>query len=394
MAAGLLRVLRRADHASDVFRRVESGEVWERPAQAAYTSVKYKAGGIENRKGEGYNKTRLNNGQRTILFNSVKRVFDEDIKRLKEKGVASREIFASITDENSETREKVLKHLRTVSIRFHAPNLGMDGRRAIVERITKQNGLSDAKINAAFEDMKATIEEAIDYAGVIYRELALDARATNGHAPRIRSWRDVERARAQRETEPERENQIKGSRSEIQDGFSDADDSTHYSAEAEEAPRKFADKAFLKLTRRNHIKGDKILVEERKVEQPTLGLMNYIFSSPSRIASKVQRFRLFWRMADRAMNMLTKNRSYYARKLEEAMAFVKNKADRQVLYDVLLTGDAEGREYTRQELADDGISDNVIEAYTRIRRLMTRAFFKKGALVYEISNMTIRKKTK
>ena len=374
MAASLLRVLRRADHASDVFRRVESGEVWKRPAQVAYTSVKYKAGGIENRKGEGYNETRLNDSQRTILFNSVKRVFDEDIKRLKEKGVASREIFASITDENSETREKVLKHLRAVSIRFHAPNLGMDGRRAIVERITKQNGLSDDKINAAFEDMKATIEEAIDYAGVIYRELALDARATNGHAPRIRSWRDVERARAQRETRPERENQIKESRSEIQDGFSDGDASTHYSAEAEESPKNFANNVFLKLTRRNHIKGDKIIVEERKAEQPTLGLMNYIFSSPSRIASKVQRFRLFWRMADRAMNMLTKNRSYYARKLDEAMAFVKNKADRQVLYDVLLTGDAEGKEYTRQELADDGIDDNVIEAYTRIRRLMTRAY--------------------
>ncbi len=31
MAAGLLRVLRRADHASDIFRKAESGKVWERP---------------------------------------------------------------------------------------------------------------------------------------------------------------------------------------------------------------------------------------------------------------------------------------------------------------------------------------------------------------------------
>ena len=34
MAAALLRVLRRADHASDVFRRVESGKVWERSLDA------------------------------------------------------------------------------------------------------------------------------------------------------------------------------------------------------------------------------------------------------------------------------------------------------------------------------------------------------------------------
>lgn len=148
----------------------------------------------------------------------------------------------------------------------------------------------------------------------------------------------------------------------------------HYSVEAEGAPKSFAKKAFLKLAKKSHIKGDKIIVEEQGEEKPTIGLTNYVLSSPSRIASKVQSFRMFFRMADRAMNTLTKNRSNYARKLGEAMDFVKKKSDRQVLYEILLNGDAEGKEYTRQELADDGISDNVIEAYTRIRRLMRKAY--------------------
>ena len=148
----------------------------------------------------------------------------------------------------------------------------------------------------------------------------------------------------------------------------------HYSVEAEEAPKNFVKKVFLKLAKKSHIKGDKIIVEEQGEEKPTIGLTNYVLSSPSRIASKVQSFRMFFRMADRAMNILTKNRSDYAHKLGEAMDFVKKKSDRQALYEILLNGDAEGKEYTRQELVDDGISDNVIEAYMRIRRLMTKAY--------------------
>ena len=148
----------------------------------------------------------------------------------------------------------------------------------------------------------------------------------------------------------------------------------HYSAEAEEAPKSFAKKAFLKLAKKSHIKGEKIVVEEQNDAKPTMSLTNYVLSSPSRIADKVQAFRLFYRMGARAMDTLTKHRSDYARKLGEAMDFVKKKSDRQALYEILLNGDAEGKEYTRQELADDGISENVIEAYTRIRRLMTKAY--------------------
>ena len=49
----------------------------------------------------------------------------------------------------------------------------------------------------------------------------------------------------------------------IRDGFSSAQNPMHYSAEAEEAPKSFAKKAFLKLAKKSHIKGDKIIVEEQ-----------------------------------------------------------------------------------------------------------------------------------
>ena len=370
-AAGrLLRVIRGVDHASDVFRRVESGEVWERPARTG-NQKKYSVEGVENPGEADYNEDRLSDSQKEMLFDSVKRVFDSQVKVLKQHGITEDEINAELTAHNSEQRTKALAGLKATYNQLHAKGLNQEGKREIVERISGNKNLSNAQISALFTKLKTYSEEAVDYAGVIYRELAVHRRGDYGNASQVLTWRDIDRFRGIAER---KENNINESRSDIRDGFSSAQNPMHYSAEAEEAPKSFAKKAFLKLAKKSHIKGEKIIVEEQGEEKPTIGLGNYVLSSPSRIAEKVQVFRLFYRMADRAMNVLTKHRSDYARKLGAAMELVKEKTDKQALYEILLNGDAEGKEYTRQELADDGISENVIEAYTRIRRLMTKAY--------------------
>ena len=370
-AAGrLLRVIRGTDHASDVFRRVESGEVWERPARTG-NQKKYSAEGVENPGEADYNEDRLSDSQKEMLFDSVKRVFDSQVKVLKQHGITEDEINAELTAHNSEQRTKALAGLKATYNQLHAKGLNQEGKREIVERISGNKNLSNAQISALFTKLKTYSEEAVDYAGVIYRELAVHRRGDYGNASQVLTWRDIDRFRGIAER---KENNINESRSDIRDGFSSAQNPMHYSAEAEEAPKSFAKKAFLKFAKRSHIKGEKIVVEEQNDAKPTMNLTNYVLSSPSRIADKVQAFRLFYRMGTRAMDTLTKHRSDYARKLGEAMDFVKKKSDRQALYGILLNGDAEGKEYTRQELADDGISENVIEAYTRIRRLMTKAY--------------------
>lgn len=371
MAAALRRVLRRADHASDVFRKVESGEVWKRATDAGKTQKKYSAEGVENPGEADYNEDRLSDNQKEMLFDSVKRVFDSQVKVLKQHGITEDEINAELTAHNSEQRTKALAGLKATYNQLHAKGLNQEGKREIVERISGNKNLSNAQISALFTKLKTYSEGAVDYAGVIYRELAVHRRGDYGNASQVLTWRDIDRFRGIAER---KENNINESRSDIRDGFSSAQNPMHYSVEAEEAPKNFVKKVFLKLAKKSYIKGDKIIVEEQGEEKPTIGLTNYVLSSPSRIASKVQSFRMFFRMADRAMNILTKNRSDYARKLGEAMDFVKKKSDRQALYEILLNGDAEGKEYTRQELVDDGISDNVIEAYMRIRRLMTKAY--------------------
>ncbi len=370
-AAGrLLRVIRGTDHASDVFRRVESGEAWERPARTG-NQKKYSVEGVENPGEADYNEDRLSDSQKEMLFDSVKRVFDSQVKVLKQHGITEDEINAELTAHNSEQRTKALAGLKATYNQLHAKGLNQEGKREIVERISGNKNLSNAQISALFTKLKTYSEEAVDYAGVIYRELAVHRRGDYGNASQVLTWRDIDRFRGIAER---KENNINESRSDIRDGFSSAQNPMHYSAEAEEAPKSFAKKAFLKFAKRSHIKGEKIVVEEQNDAKPTMNLTNYVLSSPSRIADKVQAFRLFYRMGTRAMDTLTKHRSDYARKLGEAMDFVKKKSDRQALYEILLNGDAEGKEYTRQELADDGISDNVIEAYTRIRRLMTKAY--------------------
>ena len=163
------------------------------------------------------------------------------------------------------------------------------------------------------------------------------------------------------------------SRSE-KDGFSDANFSV--SPAQEEAPKNFLRKQFEKLGKSAGIKAGKIIVEEdgKTNSGNEINLKQYVFASPSRIAKKVAAFREFYNMGSRAMDVLTKNRSDYGRKLGEAFELVKNKEDRQTLNDILLSGDAEGVEFTKQELINDGINENVAEAYVRIRRLMTKAY--------------------
>ena len=96
--------------------------------------------------------------------------------------------------------------------------------------------------------------------------------------------------------------------------------------------------------------------------------------SPSRVAAKVPQFKLFFEYANRAMQKLTSLRSDYARKLDSALKLVKNKEDRQELYGLLAQGDAEGKEFTQKELLDDGVSENVAQAYKQVRQLMTKAY--------------------
>ena len=159
--------------------------------------------------------------------------------------------------------------------------------------------------------------------------------------------------------------------SETTEGRSESQDASSIG----ENERGWFDRIYERFGKSAGIKAGKIIVEEREKGSNDIGLADYVAGSPSRIAEKVKMFRQFFHMGDKAMNTLTKNRSDFARKLEQAMNLVKNKEDREDLFNVLLIGDAEGKEYTKQQLMEEeGVNGNVADAYIRIRRLMTKAY--------------------
>lgn len=130
-----------------------------------------------------------------------------------------------------------------------------------------------------------------------------------------------------------------------------------------------------KLAKGLHLKGEKIMLEEdAKDPSRDINLKQYIAASPSRVAEKVKTFRVLYVMADRAMNKVVSLRDGFERKLNKALALASSKDDRQDLFDLLLRGDAEGKEWTRQELIDDGVKENVADAYIQIRRQLSRAY--------------------
>lgn len=154
--------------------------------------------------------------------------------------------------------------------------------------------------------------------------------------------------------------------------YNEVESDTRYAAEQKGA-QSFIKAAASKLGKRMGVKSDKIITEEEKAKEG-IGILDYLIASPSRVATRVKSFRQFYRMGVRAMDVLTERRSYYQRKLGKAMKLVKSKNDYEELTDILLSGDAEGKEWTKEELIQSGTKENVAEAYTRIRRLMRQAY--------------------
>lgn len=154
--------------------------------------------------------------------------------------------------------------------------------------------------------------------------------------------------------------------------YNEVESDTRYAAERKGA-QSFIKAAASKLGKRMGVKSDKIITEEAKAKEG-IGILDYLIASPSRVATRVKSFRQFYRIGVRAMDVLTERRSYYQRKLGKAMQLVKSKNDYEELTDILLSGDAEGKEWTKEELIQSGTKENVAEAYTRIRRLMRQAY--------------------
>ena len=139
--------------------------------------------------------------------------------------------------------------------------------------------------------------------------------------------------------------------------------------------RSFLGRIAERFGRQLGLKADRIITEERQTNRErNMTLLDYLFSSPSRVAEKYQLFRAFFNIADRAYNLLTERRTYFNKKLDTAMRLAKKKEDYEDLRAVLLAGDAEQKEYTKAELLADGVKENVADAYLGVRETLKELY--------------------
>ncbi|MEQ2421662.1 DEAD/DEAH box helicase family protein [Megasphaera sp. CLA-AA-H81] len=113
-------------------------------------------------------------------------------------------------------------------------------------------------------------------------------------------------------------------------------------------------------------------IAQKKADEKDIGVHRTFLQSPSRIAEKKKYFRPFFKMADDAMNLLTKLRADYQRHLDSALNL--SKKDKASLQELLWAGDMEGKEYTREELREQGYNEQVIDSYWKIRNLFRKAY--------------------
>ena len=139
--------------------------------------------------------------------------------------------------------------------------------------------------------------------------------------------------------------------------------------------RSFLDRIAERFGRQLGLKADRIITEERQTNRErNMTLLDYLFSSPSRVAEKYQLFRAFFNIGDRAYNLLTERRTYFNKKLDTAMRLAKKKEDYEDLRAVLLAGDAEQKEYTKAELLADRVKENVADAYLGVRETLKELY--------------------
>lgn len=344
-------------------RDIETGKVFENS--------------VDNQEQVGDNEGEigLDDGMKTRLYNTLEKHIDDYIAR-ESKKYDVRDIMKELVSEHPALRTDLFSKVNAILIDLRNHINDSEVKRKRIESIKHEKNIRPEDVDEKYQKLIDDFQEVLDYGGVLYREITLDRQRYNGVRGRVVSWRTAEQQRDEREGNGIRASISTNENQSEKAGFSNGKTQFSISPEQEQAPQSFLEKVFSKFGKSDNIKAGKIIVEQndKNSEQEEVNLKNYIFSSPSRIAEKVASFKYFYTIGKRAMDVLTQKRSNFERKLNKAMSLVDNKEDYKALSDVLLSGDMEGKEWTKAELIADGIKENVAEAYVQIRRLMDQAY--------------------
>lgn len=106
-----------------------------------------------------------------------------------------------------------------------------------------------------------------------------------------------------------------------------------------------------------------------------MSITQTLLRSPSYIAEHVKRFAAFFKMAVKAQETQEHLRNLFNKQLNRIHhLYLHSKQDVQDWANLLWQGDAEGKEYSRKELRDMGVAENVANAYSATRAMINHVY--------------------
>nr|DAQ88786.1 MAG TPA: hypothetical protein [Caudoviricetes sp.] len=372
---------------------------------------------------EGDNERKRNasvEARNQAITDSVTSLFRKEVDSLKESGLSEQEITRVLDDKNSNLRMRVLAPWLRQYNQFQAR---YPDKRGIVNRIEGRDAtdrsLSHEEISRRFDTFKARMERMMDDAGLVYAECAYQ-RAGRPSFAGFHSWQGVEQSIREHggsaEFKERPTTRTKASLNtkhlESQGAFSMPKFSARTNGESRVGNfRRMMDalKSGVKPSPRVEVHDgrrevtadigvsqvkrfmkDKRLTDDEVISRRELpnGKVRITYYARSamdigyadqaksvrQVAKRNPFVKALYALASKAMHKQEKLRNDFAKSLKEFSELVKNPADMEKVTEILWTGDATGKEYTSAELRAAGASDNVVRAYTLVRRELKKAY--------------------
>ena len=175
------------------------------------------SGGVYNNTDRGSSNTRdikymLTEEAKNNLFNVIAQKVDGDVRNWQKLGIDDKEIRARLNEDNSESREEILKRMRATYKEMKvAVAQGPEARRAIVTRVLRGKTLPAGKTyETQFNEYMEKAKELIDYAGKYYTAISRDKSRNGDFALELHAVADVERRRNEALEAGRREREGKG----------------------------------------------------------------------------------------------------------------------------------------------------------------------------------------
>ena len=181
-----------------IFRGIESGDVYNNTDRGSSNTrdIKYM----------------LTEEAKNNLFNVIAQKVDGDVRNWQKLGINDKEIRARLNEDNSESREEILKRMRaTYNEMKVAVAQGPEARKAIVTRVLRGKALpAGMTYETQFNEYMEKAKELIDYAGKYYTAISRDKSRNGDFALELHAVADVERRRNEALEAGRRERENKG----------------------------------------------------------------------------------------------------------------------------------------------------------------------------------------